>query len=163
MAFATRFPALRPAPLAALRTATLGLVLGLAAALGLAGCASPSIAVREVSLRDQTAEAVALDVQVELRNPADASMRLLQWDYTFSNASGSYSGTWEALTTLPPGETVTRTVPVVLPAAAGTEQWSISGVLTYRSPSRIAEIVYDLGIWRPRTSFAASGPAAATP
>jgi hypothetical protein len=48
---------------------------------------------------------------------------------------------------------------VVLPAAAGTEQWSISGVLTYRSPSRIAEIVYDLGIWRPRTSFAGSGSA----
>jgi hypothetical protein len=140
----------------AIRLASPAALLGF---ITLAGCATPTITIGQVTLRDQTAEAVALDVQVELRNPADASMRLLQWDYTFSNASGSYSGTWEALTTLPPGETVTRTVPVVLPAAAGTEQWSISGVLTYRSPSRIAEIVYDLGIWRPRTSFAGSGSA----
>jgi hypothetical protein len=152
MAFATLRHALRPAPIAALS--------GLLSLLALSGCAAPSITIREVTLRDQTAEAVALDVQVELRNPADASMRLLQWDYTFSNASGSYSGTWEALTTLPPGELVTRSVPVVLPAAAGTEQWSISGVLSYRSPSRIAEIVYDLGIWRPRTAFAGAASSA---
>jgi hypothetical protein len=152
MAFATLRHALRAAPIAALS--------GLLSLLALSGCATPSITIREVTLRDQTAEAVALDVQVELRNPADASMRLLQWDYTFSNASGSYSGTWEALTTLPPGELVTRSVPVVLPAAAGTEQWSISGVLSYRSPSRIAEIAYDLGIWRPRTSFAGSASSA---
>lgn len=138
------------APLALLATATALLV----------GCATPTIEVTNVTVREQTADAVALDVKVDLTNPADASMRLLQWDYTFSNQSGSYSGTWEALATLPPGATVTRTIPVVLPAAAGTDQWSISGVLSYRSPSRVAEIFYDLGIWRPRTGFGGSSATA---
>lgn len=129
----------------------------------LVGCASPSITVRNVSVQDQTADAVRLAVDVDLSNPADASMRLLQWNYTFSNSSGSYSGTWEALTTLPPATTVSKSIPVVLPAAAGADSWNISGSLTFRSPSRVAEIFYDLGLWRPRTGFGGSSPIAAQP
>ncbi len=130
----------------------------------LVGCASPTIAVTGVTVQETSPDAVRLAVSLDLSNPADGSMRLLQWNYTFANAGGSYSGTWEALTTLPPNSTVTRTIPVVLPASAGTEGWNISGSLSYRSPSRVAEIFYDLGLWHPRSGFggsAATMPAAA--
>lgn len=132
-------------------------------ASALVGCASPAITVRNVSVQEETDQAVRLTVDVDLSNPADASMRLLQWNYTFSNASGSYSGTWEALTTLPPRTTVSKSIPVVLPSVAGADSWNISGSLTYRSPSRVAEIFYDLGLWRPRTGFGGSSQSAAQP
>lgn len=127
----------------------------------LVGCASPTITVTNVTVQEKSADAVRLAVSVDLSNPADGSMRLLQWNYTFSNAAGSYSGTWEALTTLPPKSTVTKTVPVVLPASAGTDGWNISGSLSYRSPSRVAEIFYDLGLWHPRSGFGGSSASAA--
>lgn len=154
MSPARTWPALRRLPIAACAVA----------ALALAGCASPGITVTSVSIEEQAADAVRLGVDVDLTNPASDSMRLLRWDYTFSSGGESYRGTWEALTTLPPGTTVHRRVPVVLPlgaADAAGRSWTISGSLSYRSPSRIAEIFYDLGIWRPSTSFGGSSAEAA--
>lgn len=136
---------------------------GLAALTWLAGCASPGIEVKSVAIEDQSADSVKLGVDVDLTNPADESMRLLRWDYTFSANGERYSGTWEALTTLAPNSTTTRRVPVVLPAGPiGQGPWSISGSLSYRSPSRLAEIFYDLGVWRPSTGFGGAGSGAGT-
>lgn len=137
------------------------LAAGVAILAWLAGCASPSIQVKSVAVEDQSADAVRLGVDVELSNPADESMRLLRWDYTFSANGERYSGTWEALTTLAPNSTVTRRVPVVLPAGpVGEGPWNISGSLSYRSPTRLAEIFYDLGVWRPSASFGGAGTSA---
>jgi hypothetical protein len=128
--------------------------------------------VKSITIEQQTAEAVQLGVDIDLTNPADSPIRLLRWDYTFvaATAGGArYSGSWEALATIPPKSTVTRRVPVVIPnggdsaGQAVNEGWNISGSLTYRSPSRLAEIFYDLGLWRPTSGFGGSANLVAQP
>jgi hypothetical protein len=132
------------------------------AVVALVGCASPAIEVKAMSVEQQTNEAVRLGVDIDLTNPADAPMRLLRWDYSFASGGETYRGTWEALTTLPPKTTISRRVPVVLPASAdvANRDWSVSGSLSYRSPSRLAEIFYDFGVWRPSSGFGGSGSTA---
>jgi hypothetical protein len=137
------------------------LFLAALAPITLAGCASPGIEVTSISIEDRSTQSVKLGVDVNLTNPADAPMRLLRWDYTFSSGSESYRGTWEALTTIPPQTTLSRRIPVVLPASVADGPWSVSGSLSYRSPSRLAEIFYDLGVWRPRTGFGGTGSGSA--
>ncbi|MFO0827061.1 MAG: hypothetical protein U0572_02840 [Phycisphaerales bacterium] len=136
------------------RVAALGSLAALATAL--AGCATPSIDVRSAAIEQAGPDAVRVSVELELANPADDPMRLLQWEYTFQSGAARYTGRWEALAVLPPERmpTILR-IPCVVRTADfnPNSPWSIYGRLTYRSPSRIAEITYDLGIWRPSTGF----------
>jgi hypothetical protein len=125
-----------------------------------AGCASPSIDVGAARIAEQSADAVQLAVDVSLTNPGDGPMRLLQWDYAFRAGDAVYGGRWEALLTIPPGGTVRTELPVVVAARdadALAGEWSMTGNLTFRSPSRFAEIFYDLGLYRPRIGFGGSG------
>ena len=87
-------------------------------------------------------------------------MRLLQWEYTYTQGSATYHATWDALATLPPDNArAIHRIPCVIPASAfdATKPWSLSGTLTYRSPSHVAEIFYDLGIARPSVDFSGNG------
>jgi hypothetical protein len=99
-------------------------------------------------------------MDLELTNPSEESIRLLQWEYRFQSGDQSYVGLWEALVTLPPKSTTLTQVPVVLPNAAAEEvvagRWSSSGSVLFRSPSRLAEIFYDVGLYQPRASFQGS-------
>ncbi|MDZ4754601.1 MAG: hypothetical protein SGJ11_08895 [Phycisphaerae bacterium] len=146
------------------------LVSALLAIVCVAGCANPTIGIRSITVKEQTADSLRLDVEVAVTNPASRPMRLLQWDYMFvesaTDGGAAYHGRWEALATVPPGETMTRHVPVVLTGSGGAPAgpWQVRGTLSFRSPSRFAEIFYDLGLYRPETGFsggAASSSAAA--
>ncbi|MBL9149733.1 MAG: hypothetical protein JNM94_13670 [Phycisphaerae bacterium] len=135
-------------------------VSALAATALLAGCASPRVGVQGARVSDSNPESTLVEVDIELTNPADDTMRLFQWDYRFTCGGATYSGLWEALLALPPENTPMRTsLPCVVPTAALDQSapWTISGTLTYRSPSRLALIPYDLQLYQPTTSFSGSG------
>jgi hypothetical protein len=136
------------------------LVTAVTAASLLAGCASPRIGVQGARVSDSNPESTLVEVDLELTNPADDTMRLFQWEYTFTSAGVSYRGVWEALLALPPDNIPMRTaLRCVVPTAALDQgaPWTISGTLTYRSPSRLALIPYDLQIYQPTTSFSGGG------
>lgn len=137
-----------------------GHALPLSALLALSGCATPHVSVVGASVDESTPETTSVLVELEMKNPADDTMRLLTWDYTATFGGASYSGLWEALVALPPNNEPMRTkLPCVIPTSAldTTAAWRISGAITFRSPSRIARIPSDLGLYRPSTSFAGGG------
>lgn len=119
-----------------------------------------------VSVAESGPDAVQLAVEVDIRNPpGNTSLRLLRWNYSFSlDGVTTYSGEWEALSTLPASEVIRRRLPVVVPrellerSGGNAAAWRCWGELGYRDPSRFAEILYELG-YRPTSSFTASGEA----
>ncbi len=138
--------------------------LFIGAALLLSACAAPRIDVQSVEVRDSSAAATKYEVVLELTNSADGPMRLLQWNYTFTGGGETYTGVWESLSTLPPGSTTRHVIPVVLLASgadAASGPWTISGSVYFRSPTRLAEILYDIGLYRSRTGF--QGQSGASP
>lgn len=133
------------------------------AVVAIAGCAAPAIEVRSATVEASGSDATQLAIVVDMRNPADEPMRLLQWNYTFTSGGRSYSGRWEALETLPPKSTTSVRIPAVL-AGTGFDAgaWNVSGSVSYRSPSRFAKILYDLDLSRPRSGFAGGSASVAS-
>ncbi|MDZ4830253.1 MAG: hypothetical protein SGJ09_08675 [Phycisphaerae bacterium] len=124
------------------------------------GCTHPSVAVRSATVERSTADAVQVGVELELTNPASDPMRLLEWEYTYTTGSASYRGRWSALATLPPdGLPAVHRIPCVVPASAfdANSPWTLSGQLTFRSPSRVAEALYEVGLIQPSASFSGGG------
>jgi hypothetical protein len=148
-------------------------LVAVAPSLLLGACAAPTISVGEATVVGRDAETVRLDVAVRLTNPATRPMPLLEWDYTVESPVGgavgggggvAFEGTWSAMRTIPPGETVTVAIPAVVPAADFDPAAPIlvRGSVSYRSPDRLARIFEEFGLYRPRQSFAGSAePSAA--
>ncbi len=132
-------------------------------ALG-AGCAGPTLVVQSAHLEASGPDHAQLGVSIDVANAAEEPLRLLQWDYTVHTPTGSYSGVWEALVTIPPGSSKVIQIPAVVPGSTfdPASRWTISGTVRYRSPDRVARILYDLEIHRPREGFSGPAPAGAT-
>jgi len=127
------------------------------------GCAlvRPEARAIAVEVRKSAENASEVALVVELRNPGDDEIELVQYDYTVTVADGSsYGGRWAALRALPPGQTVTAEIPALLPTSSlnrDATAWRASGTLTYRDPRSFARILYEAGILKSEISFAGSG------
>lgn len=107
-----------------------------------------------------------LDVVLELTNPGKTEIELVHYDYTITLADGSsYDGRWAALRALPPGQTVTATVPAIVPNASATAgaRWTVRGTVSYRDPQSFARILYEAGILKTESSFDGEGAVAESP
>lgn len=156
-------------PMATLRSAPCGnfawlpCLPWLAAALWLGGCAAPPVA-KGIKAESQppTAEAAQLAVTMELVQPNDGALELIEWDYTATiNGKQVFQGTWAAMLTLPPNVPMTTTIPVVVPIADAGDlahaNWRVSGSVGYRATRQMDKLLYQLGISRQAASFEASG------
>ncbi|MFM7050643.1 MAG: hypothetical protein ACKOYN_00715 [Planctomycetota bacterium] len=136
-----------------------GLAASLAASLALSGCTINRPAVRPIgAVVSATGEGVErLSIELELTNPGSDEIELVEYDYTVRGSDGSgYSGRWAALLALAPESTSRATIPAVVPAGAAGRTWSVDGSLRYRDPKSIARLLYELGLIKPETGFAAA-------
>lgn len=105
-------------------------------------------------------DATEVAIRLELHNAADVPVKLEMWSYSLSASGERYSGRWSAGITVPAGETVSAAIPAVLPNSASpgpASAWRTSGWVTYLAPSRLAEVLFELGLNRPSQSFSGSG------
>lgn len=139
-----------------------------AALLLLGGCAfdtPPEVLVRGATITEvgeTQPPHLQLAVRLDLENPTEDPIQLETFEYTFRMEEGpAWSGSWSALRTLPPGETVPMEIPAVIPAGSdeSTKQgpWRIEGTISYKAPGRWAQILFDTGFRRPTQSFRGRG------
>jgi hypothetical protein len=138
--------------------------------IGLAGCMGyrpPSIAVGEAVLVEETAEALRLDVALDLANPNEEPLELLQFEYVFSiGGSSVFRAKQSAEATLSASGSKRLLLPAVVPldrapwpagARPAEADWSIRGSLLYVTPGALAEALLDTGVRKPRARFGGTG------
>jgi hypothetical protein len=141
----------------------------------LGGCDTPPNVevkgVQCVAIGDSEPGFAKLQVDLLLGNPTDEPMQLEVFEYTVQvGETGSnlqWHGSWSALRTLPPRETVPMRIPAVVenPFTEGVENtsWRIFGTISFKAPGRLAQILFDTGFRRPTHDFQGRGPSIEPP
>jgi len=136
-------------------------IVALGAAVFCVGCVTPpDISITAVNVVEVGQEASEVSIMMSLENASEVPIKLDMWDYRFAIGGHSYSGQWSAGLTIPPKQTVTTSIPAVLPTAAAvsaTSSWRVGGSVTFLAPSRLAEVLFELGLNRPSASFNGAG------
>lgn len=111
--------------------------------------------------------AAGLQVDLQVHNPSSEDVPLERFDYALQvDDVGRFEGRWAALRTLPPGQTVTLTVPASMrlprdltdrEELGGEFRWRIEGGVRYQAPGLLGQILFDAGIRRPSEPFEGSG------
>jgi LEA14-like dessication related protein len=147
-------------------TRSLHLLLLFAPCILLSACGMaqrPRIDVVAATLDDATADAASIDIALLLSNPNDEPLPLIEFDYAVSlDGKRVYEGRRAALATLSKGAERTLTVPAVViyentswRAGSGTQPTvGITGTLRYRTPGTFADLLFDIGVRKPKASFA---------
>jgi hypothetical protein len=136
----------------------------------LTGCTfhqSPQVRVGEPSLSEQSAEALRLDVPVELSNPNQDPLDLLRFTYRFAvNGRTVFRGKRAGQATLTGRSERRLVLPAIIRFDAvdwdaasmpASVEWSIHGSLLYLTPGEVAETLLDLGVRKPTAGFRGSG------
>lgn len=140
-------------------------MLGASAVLiaGLCGCAtekSPVITVVGANLVESGENARVIAMELAIENPNPRPLELLEFRYRVKvPGSDSYEGRRRAIATLAANRTTRMTLPAVV-SGDDSGPAAISGTLTYVSPGRFAEALFDTGVRKPKVSF--GGEAVAT-
>ena len=142
------------------------------AALVLAGCSSyqhPSVEVTGVRLGEVTDEAAALQFSVNMHNPNNEPLTLLEFEYGLHvDGRKVYEGKRAAETVLATRGSKQVTIPAIIRFDATEPRWSpeampdeaqfsLNGKLKYITPGKIAEVLFDLGVKRPTVQFSDEG------
>lgn len=145
---------------------TLGLAARTATCVLLASAAGCSVARPTARATDARvgatsgATTASIDITLELANSSGNEVELVSYDYLIRLADGSsYDGRWAALRALPPGQTVTVTVPAIVPIASASPgaRWTVTGTMSYRDPQNFARILYEAGILKTESVFEGEG------
>jgi LEA14-like dessication related protein len=137
-----------------------------AIAVALAGCGAqaPRIAVGAMEVSERGPDAMELRCALELTNESTESVELDELRYTVTiDGIEAYEGRRSAEATLAGSSTRRLVLPVVVDpalleaAAGGPATWSISGTLRYKAPGDLAQLLVDMKVQRPTTSFAGEG------
>lgn len=137
-------------------------ILALATTLLATACSTPpAIRVTGVDVVETGASGCEVAVRMEIVNPTGAPIRLDTWDYSLSvRGQQVYSGQWVASITIPPESRVLTAIPAVVPAASNPgpdAAWRVGGWIRYLEPARFSQMLYDIGLNRPSTSFGGDG------
>lgn len=128
----------------------------------LVGCGTPpGIRVTGVDVVERSQDSSEVAVRLEIQNPTGAPIRLDTWDYSLQVGGRTvYSGVWVASITVPPESRVLTAIPAVVPNADNPGEaaaWSVGGWIRYLEPTRFSQLLYDLGLNRPSTTFDGRG------
>jgi hypothetical protein len=158
-----------------LRIRAAGLIITVACFV-LGGCSNyrdPSIALGGSKVADVSDEALALKFSLDLKNPNNEPLKLLQFKYDV-NIDGKrvYSGMRSAEATLASSSARQLEIPAVVRFAdlgwnpgnpqsmPPHAQYSVSGTLEYITPGDIAQLLLDTGVRKPSVSFSGAGEVA---
>lgn len=128
----------------------------------LAGCsAAPRLKVTDIQVTDRTEAGIVLKVSVEAENRNEVEVPLREIRYSVKVAGGqTFTGIRSAEASLRRLGTQSISFPAVIPLTAGTPAPSglvnveVSGTVAYLAPGNLSKALYDMGISRPRQSFA---------
>ncbi len=126
----------------------------------LAGCAlgrAPQVQVMDDIPIEQSDEAMRVEFLFEFTNPHDSPIELRELTYRVHvDGRSVYTGRRAAQATLPALGTTSLTVPAVIPIERIGEatDYNISGRLIYIRPGVVPQLLRDIGLPRPRVSFA---------
>lgn len=116
-------------------------------------------------LVERSEEAVRFDIVLTLENPNKEPLELREFRYSV-NVDGRrvFQGRFDPGANLAAGATKRLELPAVVryEAAGWTDvppatEWRLDGHLVYLEPERLAEVLLDTGIYRPRVGFRATG------
>ena len=114
-----------------------------------------------VDVVEKGATTSELAVRLEIQNLTGEPIRLDTWEYNLQmQGQGVYSGQWVAAITIPAESRVLTAIPAVvnngdLPTTDAS--WNVDGWIRYLEPTRFSQMLYDLGLNRPSTSFGGRG------
>ena len=145
-------------------------LLTLAALAGAPGCSSfraPTVSVNDVSVTDATEEALALSFVMDLKNPNRAAVPLHEFVYTLAiDGKEVYAGRRAGGVTLSADADRQLLLPAVVPYSRvgwtaltlpASVSYRLTGELQYNAPNRLAQILFDSGVRRPKVSFEQRG------
>ncbi|MFM7809073.1 MAG: hypothetical protein ACKPEA_14275 [Planctomycetota bacterium] len=141
----------------------LPLLLALAGLAAAAGCTTPpGIRVTGVDVVEVGADTSEVAVRLEIQNTTAEPIRLDTWDYSLDvRGQRAYSGVWVAAITVPAESRILTAIPATVSNAQlqnADAPWNASGWIRYLEPTRFSQMLYDLGLNRPSTTFGGSGP-----
>jgi len=133
-------------PLALLLTATLGF-----------GCRSappPEISLDGAALLESTDSAQRYDLTLIITNPNPDELPLREATYSVT-ADGQviFTTRASAQATVPPLQSSTVRLPIVVPSGVGDRRLAVSGSLQYLAPGALAEALFDTGFRKPERPF----------
>lgn len=145
-----------------------------AAAAALAGCIDlrpgPLVSVEGLRISKVGPDATEADLLVSVQSRIAETAPLDDFRYSFAIEGRTvFRGRWSALSAVPPDESISRTLPVVIPTdllppadpqrpdAERPLRWSVSGSLGWEDPQRLSRILLDLGLPNPRSDFSGRG------
>ena len=145
-------------------------ILALLAVLPLSGCSgfrAPGITVQDVAITDVTGEALALDFAIDLENPNHEPLELVEFRYTLAvDGTQVYAGRRRPGANVAAATTRRISLPAVIPfdragwTTAGRPaevKYALSGRVVYTAPTTFAQMLFDLGVRRPKSSFSGRG------
>ena len=140
----------------------LPLFLALVSLAASTGCGTPpGIRVTGVDVVEVGADTSELAVRLEIQNTTAEPIRLDTWDYSLDvRGQRAYSGVWVAAITVPPESRILTAIPATVPNTQlqnADAPWNASGWIRYLEPTRFSQMLYDLGLNRPSTTFGGSG------
>lgn len=142
------------------------LCAGTLAAMLPGGCAlytSPRLGVTDARLTERSADGLVVTFTVEAANPNRVELPLRDIRYTlWLDGRRVFSGTRSAEATLARLSRQELTIPAAarpdaLPRAAGVVPYRIRGELTYRTPGKLAAVLFDTGVPAPTSAFSHEG------
>lgn len=144
------------------------LIAAAAAVASLAGCSGikpPSIEVVQATVVETSDQAIALAFELDLTNPNPSPLRLREIDYTGRLNGADFTGRRAAELTLPASGRERISIPASFPFAqmpadaprSGEIEYDVRGSVVYVAPQRLAEILLDTQIYRPKSRFSDAG------
>lgn len=142
-----------------------------AAATLAAGCStyqSPSLAVRDVRVAEQSEDGAVLAFTLDATNPNQVGLPLVRVRYDVSlDGRQVFSGVRSPEATLRRRGTQQIVIPAAIPLDGGRlpegpVRYRIDGRLQYITPGEFGQILFDLGVARPSVAFSDEGVAELT-
>jgi len=143
-----------------------GAVLVASATLG-AGCAgtsAPRLEHAAASVTERTAEGVALSFSIDAYNDNDIALPLRDVTYTVSlDGREVFRGTRSAEATLRRKGVQQLKLPAVIAlepgevSPGGVQEFELRGTVTYVTPGKLAEVLFDTGVRVPSAAFTTTG------
>ena len=136
------------------------------ATLLLAGCSAydaPKIDIVGARITQETAQGVVLDFTLDATNTNEVDLPLERVRYALRlNGQRVFSGTRSAEATVRRLGTQQFMLPAAIDLAEfdmpeGDVEYELSGSVVYVTPGEIAQILFDAGVRKPRSSFRQSG------
>ena len=142
----------------------------------MSGCTvyrDPSVSVVGATVTQTADGLLGLDFSLVMENPNEHPLALHEFNYTLAvDGAVAYRGRWAASATLPASGTRRLSIPAVVrynqagrTSSSGTSKprYDLAGHVLYLVPGEIAEILFDMGVRKPKASFAAQGVLDLTP